>query len=210
MSLYAILGELFLILIIAVPILLLLAMIFGLMLTITKRKFFPMFTYTILTTFSQPAKFLLNILDIDPLILNEIIIALINSFTVDDYRSSAKDGRMLFLPQCLRSIECPAKTDAEEGIVCLECGKCEIAEIIPFAQKEGVEVYIVPGGGFVKRIIRKRKPEAVAGVACQIELYEMMQNLVRKGVPAQGVILAKSGCIETIVDWEKVRQILNA
>jgi len=210
MSLYAILGELFLILIISVPILFLLAMIFGLVLIISSRRLFPRFTYTILTTFSQPARFLLNLLNIDPLILNEIIIALINSFAGDAYRSSAKDGRMLFLPQCLRSLECPAKTGAREGIVCLECGKCEIAEIIPFAQERGVGVYIVPGGGFVKRIIRNRKPEAVAGVACQIELYDMMQSLVRRGVPAQGLLLAKSGCIETVVDWDEVRRILGA
>ena len=209
MSLYAILGEVFFLLVIITPVLLLIAMILGLILMISDRTLFPRFSYTILTVLFQPARSLLILLKIDPLILNEILIALINSFTRDEYSHSPKERRMLFLPQCLRSLECPAKTSVEEGIECLECGRCEIADIVDFCRGLGIRVYIVPGGGFVRRIIRSRMPDAVAGVACPIELYDMMRSLVRAGVPAQGVILAKSGCIETIVDWDEVKRIVS-
>lgn len=210
MSLYAILGEIFLILILIVPILLLVAMIFGLILVTSKRRLFPRFTYIVLTTLSQPARTLLNLLHIDPIILNEVVIALINAFTDEEYKKTPPDRRMLFLPQCLRSLDCPAKTSSDEGIVCLGCGRCAIKSIVEFSRDLGVEVYLVPGGGFVRRIIRNKKPGAVAGVACAIELYDMMRTLTRKGVPAQGVLLAKSGCIETLVDWNEVKSLLAA
>jgi len=210
MSLYAILGEIFLILILIVPILLLLAMIFGLILVISKRRLFPRFTDIVLTTLSQPVRTLRNFLHIDPIILNEVVIALINAFTDEEYKTTPPDRRMLFLPQCLNSLDCPVKTSSDEGIVCLGCGRCEIKSIVEFSKDLGVEVYLVPGGGFVRRIIRNKKPGAVAGVACAIELYDMMRTLTRKGVPAQGILLAKSGCIETLVDWNEVKNLLAA
>ncbi len=210
MSIYAILGELFLALIIVTPILLLVAMIFGFILLLTRRRLFPRFTYTILTTFSHPAKSFMKLLNIDQLIFYEILIMLINSFSIDAYRNTSKAKRILFLPHCLRSLECPAKTSPEKGTVCVGCGKCEIGEIIEFAKEKGIEVYIAPGSGFVRRILMEKKPDAAACVACQIELYEIMRYLLIKNIPPQGVLLAKSGCIETVVDWDEVKQMLSA
>ena len=55
----------------------------------------------------------------------------------------------------------------------------------------------------------KRHPHSsVLLIACHAELNEMMRILSTKGMPQYGVLLKKTGCIETDVDMEIVKEIL--
>ena len=36
-------------------------------------------------------------------------------------------GRFIFIPQCVRSVDCPAKL-TPEGIKCIGCGRCDVGE----------------------------------------------------------------------------------
>jgi len=201
-SAYVLVGEIFIIFVIAVAALILTAIC----LAIYKRDLFPRFTLFVLNLFYQPSKLFLGYFHINPVIVDEIGIALMNSVYKDAYRKTPMDKRLLFLPQCLRNLECPAKTSPREGIICEGCGRCGIAELKKLCDEHGINICIAPGGEFVKRAVRDKKPQAAMGVACQHDLYEGMRGVSSKGIPVVGVVLSKTGCVMTEVDWEDVKR----
>ncbi len=203
-SVYALVGEIFVIFVVAVSALILTAVC----LAIYKRYLFPRFTLFVLNLFYQPAKLFLGYFHINPIIVDEIGIALMNSIYKDTYGKTQMSKRLLFLPQCLRNLECPAKTSPRDGIICKGCGRCEIANIKKMCDERGINICISPGSEFVKRAIRDKKPRAVIGIACQHDLYEGMRSVTSKGIPAVGVVLSKTGCVMTEVNWEDVREML--
>lgn len=120
------------------------------------------------------------------------------------------DQRIIVIPQCLRSLECPAKFNSVEGAKCIECGKCKIKEISRKAKELGyIGTYIAPGGGFVKRIIKKTKPKAMIGLGCPYEVNLGLLEVSSKGIPCQGVILLTSGCVTTDVDLNSVFEAME-
>jgi len=203
-SVYALIGEIFVIFVVAVTALILTAVC----LAIYKRDLFPRFTLFVLNLFYQPSKLFIGYFHINPIIVDEIGIALLNSIYKDTYGKTPMDKRFLFLPQCLRNLECPAKTSPREGIMCEGCGKCEIAEIKKICDECGISICISPGSEFVKRAILDKKPRAAMGVACQHDLYSGMREVTSKGIPAVGVVLSKIGCVMTEVNWGDVREML--
>jgi len=174
----------------------------------TKRIFFSKFTLSLLNLFYQPAKLLLGYFHINPEIVDEIEIELMNSIHEEAYGETPIERRLLFLPQCLRNIECPAKTSPRDGIICEACGRCAIAELKEICDEHGVAICIAPGSEFVKRALRDRKPAATLAVACQHDLCEVMKYVTLKGVPILGVVLLRCGCVMTDVDWEEVKEKL--
>ena len=75
--------------------------------------------------------------------------------------SLCKD-RFIFMPQCVRSTECPAKL-TPEGIKCVNCGRCSVGEAKKYAEGLGYRFFIVPGSSFIKRIIKKYRPQSHSG-----------------------------------------------
>ncbi len=130
----------------------------------------------------------------------ELIIKYYNKY----YEKYKKGKKILFLPHCLRSLKCPARL-SNIGVLCVSCGLCTIKDILKLARQKNYLVYIVPGSTFVKRIIKEIKPTYVFGVACYRDLFEVMNALSKKGLPVGGVLLEKDGCVETIVDLEKLK-----
>jgi hypothetical protein len=201
-STYVLIGEIFVIFVIAVAVLILTAVC----LAIYKRDLFPRFTLFVLNFFYQPIKLFLGYVHINHIIVDEIGIALMNSLYKAAYGKTSMSKRILFMPQCLRDLKCPAKISPREGVICKECGRCGIAEIKRMCEEQGVSVCIAPGSEFVKRATRDKKPLAAIGIACQHDLYETMRYVTSKGVPMIGIVLSKSGCVMTEVDWEEVRE----
>lgn len=204
-SVYVLVGKVFVIFVVLAAALILTAIC----LAIYKRDLFPRFTLFVLNLFYQPAKLIFGYCHINPLIVDEVGIALMNSVYIDAFGKTPMDKRIVFLPQCLRSLECPAKTSPQEGIICEECGKCGIAELKKVCDEHGVGLCIAPGGEFVKRAIRDKEPLVAMGVACQHDLYETMRYVTSTGVPMIGVVLSKSGCVMTEVDWDEVTKRLS-
>lgn len=117
--------------------------------------------------------------------------------------------RVLLLPQCLRSKDCPAELK-EHGYECQGCGKCDIKRINAQAERLGYKhVYIIPGGSIVTKIFAKEKPTACLGVACLKEL--MLGSFVceKLGIVGQGIALLRDGCVNTRVDWKVVSNALR-
>ncbi len=119
------------------------------------------------------------------------------------------NDRVLFLPQCLRSKNCPAKLN-EFGYECAECGNCEVNEIIDYAKKVGYrKVFIVSGGSMVKKILSLERPKACLGIGCDKELILGSFICEKYNTIPQGIPLLRDGCTETEVDLEILLETLQ-
>jgi hypothetical protein len=116
------------------------------------------------------------------------------------------EKRAIFLPQCLRSAQCPAHL-TPEGLVCRRCGRCGIGKFIDQLESMGYRVHVVPGSTFIKRIVKKYRPEGIIGVGCLMEIKEGLEMTDRIGLVAMGVVTLKDGCVETLVDWHDVLEV---
>jgi uncharacterized protein len=144
----------------------------------------------------------------DDTIVDEVGVRLRNYINRKEFFKTPRDQRFIFMPQCVRSTECPAKL-TPEGIKCKDCGRCNVGEAKRVAEGLGYKFFIVPGSSFIKRIIKKYKPGAVVGVGCQMELKEGLDLCHSHAIPAQGVPLSRAGCVATTLDWELFYEAIN-
>ncbi|MCD6434120.1 MAG: DUF116 domain-containing protein [Candidatus Diapherotrites archaeon] len=123
------------------------------------------------------------------------------------FRETPLEKRAVFLPHCIRKQnKCKGKY-GKFGLECKGCGACQIAELIRISKEIGYkDIFVVPGGSMVIKIIKKIKPKAALGVACYNELNLAFNALRKLGVAAQGVLLLKEGCSETFTNIEEFRE----
>jgi hypothetical protein len=172
------------------------------------RTFFPNITLMLITAFSSPLKVFTKLLRIDQKVIDGLLVKLLNKVFFIKFARTAYNERALFLPQCLRNQECPAKLGAN-GIECVKCSReCSVKEAKTEAEKLGYRVFIVPGGGFVKRLIMRHKPRGIIGVACLPEVMLGMELINKSKLPGQGVVLLRSGCLNTRVDLAELKTVL--
>lgn len=207
-SFFSVLGVLFVILIFIFGILLLLATILVYSIIKKKKTLFPRTTLFLLDTLYFPLKRLFVSLNLDESAVDKIEIDIRNKILKDEFFSSKIKDRIVVFPYCLRSIECRAQVSPELGINCIKCGKCKIGDFKEICDSNSIKVFIAPGGSFVKRVLKKHPNSTVLLVACHVELNEMMRILSAKRLPEYGILLNKTGCIETDVDMELVKEIL--
>jgi uncharacterized protein len=167
----------------------------------TNRILMPRVVLIMLRTFEWPVKALLGNEKVD-----KITVDLANRVYNRAYRQVPYAERVVFLPQCLRNTDCPAKLSVE-GIACVSCGKCAIGSIKAELSQHNIPVFIVPGTSFIKRLIKKYRPTAVVGVGCMLEVKEGMSLVADAGLIPQGVTLSKDGCVATTVRWKSVRKL---
>jgi hypothetical protein len=134
-------------------------------------------------------------------------IELRNKLNETAFKKVPYNERFLFLPHCLRNVkECPAKYN-EEGLQCELCGKCKLDELVRYAQKLGYKrVIIAPGGSVVMNLIKKHRPKAIVGVSCYDEANMALDKLRGSGIAAQAILLTRTGCINTDVIVEEVKE----
>lgn len=147
-------------------------------------------------------------LGIDEKELMKLYIEMKNKLHKNRFAETDFSNRILLLPQCLRSRTCEAEL-TEFGYKCNECNKCKIPEVKKYAEKMGYKVFIIPGGSIIEKIIKTFKPKAILGVACLKELVLGCIACEKVGIPAQGVVLLRDGCVETDVDWTKVLEAIK-
>lgn len=141
-------------------------------------------------------------------VVDLVCIDLINLVNLKSYRAVSKEKKAIFLPQCLRSIECPADLNSE-GIQCISCGKCRIKEAKEEAERLGYRVFVVPGSSFIKRMIAKYRPSAILGVGCVEEIRNGLDMCQKYKIPAQGIVLDEAGCITTKVNWDRFYRVMR-
>ena len=172
------------------------------------RTFFPELTLMLITAFSSPLKVFTKLLRIDQKVIDGLLVRLLNKVFFIKFARTAYNERALFLPQCLRNQECPAKLGSN-GIECIKCSRdCSVKDAKTEAERLGYRVFIVPGGGFVKRLIMRHKPKGIIGVACLPEVMLGMELINKSKLPGQGVVLLRSGCLNTQVNLAELKTVL--
>lgn len=174
----------------------------------TDRFLFPNLMLVGIDLFEGVIKALFRAFRVDEDIVDEVGIELRNRINLNSFEEIPPENRAIFLPQCLRSMECPAKLSAE-GIQCTGCGRCEIGDAKEAAEERGYQVFIVPGSSFIKRMIRKYEPGAIVGVGCLFEVKSGLEMCQRYGLPGYGLILTKSGCVATELEWSEFYRLID-
>ncbi len=207
-SFFSLLGVLFIIIIFIFGILLLIATILVYRIIKKEKIIFPRFTLFLLDTMYYPLKRFFFSLKLDESVVDRVEIDIRNKISNEEFISSKIKERIVVFPYCLRSIECKAQVSPEIGVKCIKCGKCKIGNFKEMCDNNSIKVFIAPGGSFVKRVLKKHPKSSVLLVACHAELNEMMRILSSKKIPEYGVLLERTGCIETDVDMEIVKEKL--
>ena len=172
---YELLGKVFIILAIATLVVLGIALLLGAYSFKKKRILFPNFVLFILYLFYGSAKWICRVFGIKDTLVDEILVEVRNAVMLEKFKK-IKNKRVVFLPQCLRHPNCKARCDPLIGYECKMCGLCDIGAICKAAKERNFKVYVIPGGSFVKKIIKAHRPESCIGVACYPELSESMQG----------------------------------
>jgi hypothetical protein len=144
----------------------------------------------------------------DDAIVDDVGVRLRNYINRQEFLKTPCEQRFIFMPQCVRSTECPAKL-TPEGIKCVNCGRCNVGKAKEYAEGMGYRFFIVPGSSFIKRIIKKYRPQAIVGVGCPMEIKDGLDLCHRHAIPALGVPLSKAGCVATTLDWEQFYEAIN-
>lgn len=121
--------------------------------------------------------------------------------------------RALFLPHCSRKHmdnRCKAVFNPDiPSYICAHCSPdCLINKATTFAERRGYDVYILPGGSCVPKILKTRGYEGVVGVACGEEIKLGAKIMESMGITAQAVPLIKNGCANTAFNLETLLNIL--
>ncbi|MBT0159596.1 DUF116 domain-containing protein [Candidatus Bathyarchaeota archaeon A05DMB-2] len=115
--------------------------------------------------------------------------------------------RALFLPHCARKFmdnRCKANFDPSiPSYTCAHCSTdCLVNKADTLARKKGYDVYILPGGSCVPKILKNAQYEGVVGVACGEEVKISKELLTSMDVAAQAIPLIKNGCANTIFNMD--------
>ena len=121
--------------------------------------------------------------------------------------------RALFLPHCSRKYmdnRCQARFDPKiPSYICAHCSPdCLVNQGTTFGKKKGYDVYVLPGGSCVLKLLKNSFYEGIVGVACTQELKMAEKILKTFNIVGQAVPLAKNGCANTKFSLENLEKIL--
>jgi hypothetical protein len=170
------------------------------------RLYFPEFLRAGLVFLEGLAKAIFRFLGLEDREMLAFFIKLHNTMSTSAFERVPVAGRAIFLPQCLRASRCPAHL-TPEGLKCQSCGQCSIGQMHLLLKEMGYSVFIVPGSSFIKRMVKKYRPGAIIGVGCLSEVKEGIDMADKMGLVAMGVVTAKEGCVETLVNWADVYEM---
>jgi len=121
--------------------------------------------------------------------------------------------RALFLPHCSRKYmdnRCKSIFDASiPSYTCAHCSPdCSINKADQLAKKKGYDVYLLPGGSCIPKILKTNRYEGIVGVACGEEMKILGPLLSSMDVAGQAIPLIKNGCANTIFNMETLTKVL--
>ena len=105
---------------------------------------------------------------------------------------------------------CKASFNTEMSFYeCRQCSPdCGVNRATSLAKKKGYDVYILPGGSCVKKIIAAKQYNGVVGVACCEEIKLANSLLEAHKIPSQSVPLIKNGCSGTKFRMETLEAVM--
>lgn len=121
--------------------------------------------------------------------------------------------RALFLPHCSRKFmdnRCEATFDPTiPSYICAHCSEeCQVNQAVSIAERKGYDVYVLPGGSCIPKILKTRGYEGAVGVACGEETKLSGEMLEKLDIAGQAIPLIKNGCANTIFSFETLIKTL--
>ncbi|TAJ11594.1 DUF116 domain-containing protein [Marinilabiliaceae bacterium JC017] len=117
--------------------------------------------------------------------------------------------RILLLPKCMsHSTECPAEYD-DLGLLCQQCGRCDIAGIITRADELGYHTIVSEGTTAVTLLLASGKVECVIGVGCLHSFERSFPLAVKEAVPSIAIPLFNAECKDSRVDLDWLNEVLS-
>jgi hypothetical protein len=121
--------------------------------------------------------------------------------------------RALFLPHCSRKYmdgRCKAEFNPEvPSYTCAHCSPdCQVYQADEYAKQKGYDVYVLPGGSCIPKILAKTQYEGLVGVACGEETRLLGGLLESMNVAGQAIPLIKNGCANTVFNMETLTKTL--
>jgi len=153
----------------------------------------------------------LNLSDALVLIQDLIDVQAVNLMERKKFLQTKK--RALLLPHCSRKYmdgRCKAAFDPTiPSYNCAHCSPdCLVNQADGFAKKKGYDVYVLPGGSCIPKILKATQYEGIVGVACgeEVKLSEAIWD--NSNVVAQAIPLIKNGCASTAFNMETLVKTL--
>jgi hypothetical protein len=171
------------------------------------RLYFPRLIRSGLVFLEGIMKAFFRLLGLEDREMLTFLIKLHNAMNTAAFERIPVSERAIFMPQCLRSSKCPAHL-TPEGLKCRNCGQCTIGQVRLILEKMGYRIFIVPGSSFIKRMVKKYHPKAIIGVGCLSEVKEGIDMADKMGLVVMGVVTLKEGCVETLVNWADVFEVV--
>ena len=171
------------------------------------RLYFPRLIRSGLVFLEGLMKAFFRLLGLEDREMLTFLIKLHNAMNTAAFERIPVSERAIFMPQCLRSSKCPAHL-TPEGLKCRNCGQCNIGQVRLILEKMGYRIFIVPGSSFIKRMVKKYRPKAIIGVGCLSEVKEGIDMADKMGLVVMGVVTLKEGCVETLVNWADVFEVV--
>jgi len=171
-----------------------------------KKLYFPKLIKSGLVFLEGLMKAMFRLLGLEDREMLSFFIKLQNAMNSAEFERIPVTERAIFMPQCLRSSQCPANL-TPEGLKCRNCGQCTVGEARVLLEKLGYKIFIVPGSSFIKRMVKKYRPKAILGVGCLAEVKEGIDMADKMGLVVMGVVTLKEGCVETVVNWADIYEV---
>lgn len=121
--------------------------------------------------------------------------------------------RALLLPHCARKYmdsRCRASFSIESSsFSCSGCSDdCLINRATELGRRRGYDVYVLPGGSCIGRILSRGGYDGVVGVACSEEAKLGLAQIRELGIKGQAVLLLKNGCASTFFNLKSLEEAL--
>lgn len=131
-----------------------------------------------------------------------------NSLVRAAKRASHGHKVLLLLPRCLQHSSCRQKITADIHN-CLQCGKCSIAKVLDLNKVYGNEIVVATGGSQAREMIKRFRPTAIIGVACERELVAGIQDVVVIPVIAIPNERPEGPCLNTQVNIAEIERAIR-
>ncbi|MGA1794576.1 MAG: DUF116 domain-containing protein [bacterium] len=111
---------------------------------------------------------------------------------------------MILLPQCLQNDDCDFRI-TKDMRSCRRCGRCQIAEIVPLLEQNGIAGWVATGGTLARKHVTDFRPDAIIAVACPRDLSSGIIDCLP--IPVYGILNQRpeGPCVNTLVDMDEVR-----
>lgn len=141
----------------------------------------------------------------------KLLAVMINNYSWNDIVSGIPfNRRILLLPKCIaHSTNCPAEFD-ELGLLCEQCGRCDIGGILTQADELGYHTLVSEGTTTVTSLLTSGKVECVIGVGCLHSFERSFPLAVKEGVPSIAIPLYNNDCKDSKVDEIWLNEVLPA